>query len=317
MWKHIEHKKYKYKKKPKKKQKTEEEKQLELQKRLEKKELLKQKRREEMTKIAVKNKLSKKLKEKRKRREKKKRHIRYLIEEKIPRENTRRKNGDIHGKYYIMVTRDKKRIKGLGFFKWITSAYKKYNELIEQNQSVVFPKVYKSCRNSTLGKVEYEIILVKVIDGSVESNESVFKNDAGLVVTTITDDPNRIILERHPWKIERELIVYGYHPIYDRKTCPWVIDNIILKDLSYENTKQIFMWNQYLIIKTDYDFDFIQCKNSRETTLLYNVLFDKLSSSKYIFFTGVLNTMLVDSWRQKFKEKTGWSDIKLSRDENI
>lgn len=303
--------------KPKKKRKSESQKQAELERKTEKRDKLKERRHGLMAAATEKRKETKKRRRQRNKRLRGKWHYDYVLRTKIPRERKREKNGDIKGEYKIMVVRNKKRKLNKGRFIWMSSAYKRYHELIEENKKVVFPIVFRSGKNDTLADVEYELILVKTIDGSVESNESAFKKDDGTVITAVTDNPNKLILERHPWRVERELVVYGYHPVYDKKTCPWIIDNIILKDLSNENTKQIFIWNQYLIIENDFDFDFIQCKNSRESSLLYNTLFDLFSSSKYLFFTGALNPLLADKWRQRFKEKTGWSDIKLNREDNI
>lgn len=301
----------------KKRKKSEAQKKKELEKKKQKREELKKKRREEMAEITKKVKQQKAAKKRRKNLKNKKARILYDKNVRRVRERMRRANGDVYGLYNIMIMKNKKKISGKGHFRWMSSAYKRYNELIEENKKVIFPAIFTSKKNDTLGSVEYEIVLIKNIDANTESNEAVFKTDEGFVVKAITDDPNKVLLERHPWNIERKLIVYGFHPVYDKKTCPWVIENIILKDLSYENTKRIFMWNQYLIIENDYDFDFIQCKNSKETTLLYNTLFDLFSNVEYLFFMGVVNRMLVDKWRDKFREKTGWSEIKLSRDENI
>jgi len=303
--------------KPKRKKKTDAQKQAEFERKSEKRDKMKERRRQLMA-AATEKRRQTRLRRKRKNRQMKgKWHYDYVMRTKTPREREREKNGDVKGEYKIMVVRNKKRKLNKGRFLWMSSAYKRYHELIEENKKIVFPVMFRSGKNDTLADVEYEIILVKTIDPTVESNESVFKRDDGTVITTVTDNPSQIILERHPWRVEKDIVVYGYHPVYDKKTCPWLIDNIILKDLSRENTKQIFIWNQYLIIENDFDFDFVQCKNSRESSLLYNTLFDMFSSSKYLFFTGVLNPNLCDKWREKLKEKTGWSDIKISRDENI
>lgn len=301
----------------KKKKKTETQKKKELERKKQKREKLKKQRHEEMAAITEKVKQQQAAKRRRRILKNKKARILYDKNVKRVREKMRKANGDVYGLYNIMIMKNKKKVSGKGHFRWMSSAYKRYNELIEENKKVIFPVTFTSKKNDTLGNVEYEIVLIKNIDGDTESNEAIFKTDDGFIVKAVTDDPNKVILERHSWNIERKLIVYGYHPVYDKKTCPWIIENIILKDLSNENTKRIFMWNQYLIIENDYDFDFIQCKNSKETTLLYNTLFDLFSNMKCLFFMGVINRALVDKWRNKFYEKTGWSEIKLSRDENI
>ena len=58
-----------------------------------------------------------------------------------------------------------------------------------------------------------------------------FRNKSGkFIPNIIIDDENYTIIAKHEWLVEETFNVYGYHPVKDRKTFDFVLNEMVLKD---------------------------------------------------------------------------------------
>lgn len=225
----------------------------------------------------------------------------------------RKEMGDVFGVYRVIIVKNRKLVKSKGFFRWKSSAFKRYNESIEQNQNEVsFP--VRVCEAKPKGKtsersvnIEYEIlVLEKVKDG--EDNITHFRNKDGKIVEFyIKNDSSWRIIAKHEWLLEETFNVYGYHPYRDRKTFDFILNEIVLKDVNSTDVKRIFYHNHRVVVQVDDDFDFITCKTTREAEHLHNALMDKTKDYPNIVYTGKLSRALSTWFLNELEKKTGWT----------
>lgn len=227
----------------------------------------------------------------------------------------RKKKGDERAYFLVLLCKNRKRIKRIGASWWKTDAYEIYNNAIEENEKTVkFPvKMLTSSNNNKRSdnkrNVKYEIIIVKNVSENDDTTTK-FRNDNGKFVdTTITDKPNHIIVAKHEWLVEESFNVYGYHPVKDRKTYDFILNEMVLKDFNDKrDTRRIITFQNKLIIQYIDDFDFVICKNPNECQRLYNQLEKdiKEQKNKYILFMGKLAKTLTTWMLNELENKTGW-----------
>ena len=194
----------------------------------------------------------------------------------------RKKEGDEKGSYLILLVKDKKRYDKLGEYRWKNAAFKAYNEAIEENSKISFPvqTLVSEVGNATK-KVEYEIIIASLLKKDEENNVTQFRNKEGKYVDTVVMDRKRhCIIAKHDWFIEETFYVYGYHPLRDRKTYPFILNNIVLNNInSKDDIRSITTHKNRLFINYINDFDFVVCKNCSEAKRLYLTLHTTKSKS--------------------------------------
>jgi hypothetical protein len=220
----------------------------------------------------------------------------------------KKKNGDVQGYYRIILTKNYTQTKELSPSRWLLTAYKKFNDYIkENNDNIICEKICTKTQNN-ITPVKYEILLLKKINPETDNGIRELKNDNGLFVENkISNNNQYAIIAKNDWFIPETYNVYGYNPQTDKKTGKWILDNILLKNCNKDNLKNIFIFNEKLIIQYNLDFDFITCKNKEECIRLYNNLEYRCSNlTKYIVFTGFLSDNRKKWMNDKIKEKTGW-----------
>lgn len=220
----------------------------------------------------------------------------------------KKKNGDVQGYYRIILTKNYTQTKELSPSRWLLTAYKKFNDYIkENNDNIICEKICTKTQNN-ITPVKYEILLLKKINPEIDNGIRELKNDNGLFVENkISNNNQYAIIAKNDWFIPETYNVYGYNPQTDKKTGKWILDNILLKNCNKDNLKNIFIFNEKLIIQYNLDFDFITCKNKEECIRLYNNLEYRCSNlTKYIVFTGFLSDNRKKWMNDKIKEKTGW-----------
>ena len=227
----------------------------------------------------------------------------------------RQKKGDEYAYFTILLCKNRKRIKRIGASWWKTDAYAIYNNAIEENRkNVRFPvKLLTSSIDTIREKnkipVKYEILLIKKIKNDEETVAQFRNNEGKFVNNIIVDKKEHVIIAKEEWFVEETFNVYGYHPIKDRKTYNFILNEIILKDFSGKfDTRRIITFNNKLIIQYVDDFDFVICKNSQECQRLYNELEKDITKmkNKYILFMGKLSKPLRTWMLNEIEEKTGW-----------
>lgn len=229
------------------------------------------------------------------------------------------KAGDEQGSYLVLLVKDKKRYDKLGEYRWKNAAFKAYNEAIEENSKISFPvQTLVSKIGNATKKVEYEIIIASLLKKDEESNVTQFRNKEGKYVDTVVMDRKRhCIIAKHDWLIEETFYVYGYHPIRDRKTYPFILNNIVLNNInSRDDIRSITTHKNRLFINYINDFDFVVCKNCSEAERLYLTLQKDIPKEykDYILFLGeIVQKNSVTKLLDRIAEKTGWERKLLNK----
>lgn len=223
----------------------------------------------------------------------------------------RAKNGDVYGYYMVLLMKNRQRVGKFGKAWWKTSAYKLFNDEIEKNrEEVKFP--VKICSSGNSGKTwsnEYEIVIVQRLKEETFTEKATFIRDehGRFIEHAIIDNDRYVIVDKAEWYIEEKFNVYGYHPIKDRKTFQFILDNIVLKDLERDTSRRIFTFKNKLVVQYDSDFDFVICKTPDETERLYDAIQKETESNPYLLFTGRLAKDMYDWFIDEMIEKTGWT----------
>lgn len=227
----------------------------------------------------------------------------------------RAKEGNEYGYYMILLMKNKRKVKRLKFKRLRNSIMADFDELISKNrEEVSFPKQYiKSVDGNHQLKTEYEIVIVELLkDG--DDNTTRLRNKEGLFIDhVIVDNNNYALIRKDDWWEEEYFNVYGYDPINDKKTFKFIMDNIVLKNVSKDNMKRIFVHNHRVYIQYDTDFDFITCRNEVDAKRLYDAILKKCNKNKFILFTGNVPKEQVSWLYDKIEEKTGWSRMTIKR----
>lgn len=226
----------------------------------------------------------------------------------------RKAKGDKRAYHLVLVMKNYKRKKRIGASWWMTDAYEIYNKAIEENQKAVkFPvQIYEANTKKHKDKIKqtkpvYEIM---VLQRNPEGGEvSMLKNKVGKYVANIViDDQYYTILDKHEWLEEETFNVYGYHPQKDRKDFSFILNEMVLKDVSPDNIRRIFPYQNRIIIQYDNDIDIITCKTAAESDRLHEALQKAVGNNKYVIFTYRTLSKNIASWvLNKLEEKTGWT----------
>lgn len=218
-------------------------------------------------------------------------------------------NGDVHGWYRIVLTKNYTQYKELSSSWWMLTAYEKFNDYVKENHDdVICEKRIAQSDTQDADPVKYEILLLKKIDPEEDDGIRELRNEDGMFVENrIINNEKYAIINKHDWYIPETYHVYGHNPVSDRKTGRWIFDNLINVNCSKSNLKNVFMCDNKLIIQYDGDFDFVICKNWDECLRLYNGIESNIDKkNKYVIFSGYLvdsrKTWLYD----ELEKKTGW-----------
>lgn len=231
------------------------------------------------------------------------------------------RQGDEKGSFLIILSENNKKKEQLGRFSWKFSAIKKYEEYIEENSKVKFPKEYVACEvkknyRRKQRKVKGEILLVQKLPDGVEKRKAYFRDEYGKFIENEVIDANYVILDKHVWNYEETFAVYGYHPYKHRKTYDFIYNSVLLQDIKEtDDLIRIFYYSNKVVFDSYEDFDFVMCKSFRLTERLYNRIQSDISKdrklSKSVVFMGKLTRNLYSWFYDQMEQKTGWSRIKI------
>lgn len=218
-------------------------------------------------------------------------------------------------RYKVMLVNRGKTIKTLYRSASRIKAEQKFKEYAEASDNVVYP-VKVNVVVHERKDAEYELILMKQRgDEDPESNS--FQNDFGKYVEYKTSNDIWLIIDRIPYNKEEEFWVYGYHPYVQRKTFPWIFENIIASGGDSKDTfKTIEIYNNKVLIDTNGKLDMVICKTHSEAIRMYNLIqeWSNERKYKYIAFMGVLtNKQQVSEVISRIQEITGWKRNKITR----
>lgn len=191
------------------------------------------------------------------------------------------------------------------------SAYKKFNEIIDENEkNIIFPVKYISNKNISKGIVEsnYEILLLKIKKEGEDVTQ--LRNEYGQLVNHVIVDNNQwIIMDKHIYYKEESFWVYGFNPKTQRKDFNYILNEIVLAHNNDKNYfKRIMIFKNKLIIQYDFDIDMVICKNQEDVIRLYNELEVKTKKAKCrnVFFNGIvaksnkdwIMEMIINNWME-------------------
>lgn len=198
------------------------------------------------------------------------------------------------------------------------SAYKKFNEIIDENEkNIIFPVKYISNKNISKGIVEsnYEILLLKIKKEGEDVTQ--LRNEYGQLVNhVIVDNSQWIIMDKHIYYKEESFWVYGFNPKTQRKDFNYILNEIVLAHNNDKNYfKRIMIFKNKLIIQYDFDIDMVICKNQEDAIRLYNELEVKTKKAKCrnVFFNGIVVKSNKDWIMEMIMNKTGWNKQKVIR----
>ena len=206
------------------------------------------------------------------------------------------------------------------YYKKVKAKRLQENKAIEENQATVkFPvqihegneKRQKDGERSI--NATYEIMILQRTPEGQQINS--FRNKSGkFIPNIIIDDENYTIIAKHEWLVEETFNVYGYHPVKDRKTFDFVLNEMVLKDCERDNIKRIFSFNNRVLIQYDSDIDIITCKTASDAKRLYSELKKTTDGNKFLIFTEGMTSKNISTWvLNKLEEKTGWKRSSCKR----
>lgn len=195
-------------------------------------------------------------------------------------------------------------------------AYDKIRELMKENENVVFRKLVDN--NEILESTKYEyIILEKNRYGDKVNLEQ--RNEYGKMVKQELSTDKWVILDKFQYDVEETFWVWGFNPNTERKTFPWIYENIIMDGLDTKyDIKRVFLYKNKIIIKDDSNnIDMVICKVQSDSIRFYNLIdeWNKKKRNRQVFMLGSLN--LPGDRKRKIEEEimemTGWSREKVQQ----
>lgn len=227
----------------------------------------------------------------------------------------RAKIGDEPGMFVIFITCNNKAIRYVTKASWRLKGLDVFYKNIEENRRQVLCPRFMDVKNKKLGDPiwsntsKYEIILVQYLPEDQDGTRY-FRNDFGKFVDYyIVDYPNRAIIAKDYWYVDETYYVYGYHPVRDRKTCSFIYENILLKDLDKRHDmKKVRLHKRRLFIETADDFDLIICPTTQSCETLYNTLFSLVEKNQCenVIFLGHIPESQFPRIERMITNKTGW-----------
>ena len=208
----------------------------------------------------------------------------------------------------------------VGNYRTYSEAYIKLKELENENDKVIFPRKYLN--SGIIGNIKDEYLLLEK-NRFHDKSDGILRNEFGKFIKhKITNNSKWVIRDKIVKLVEETFWVYGYDPKTERKTCKWIIENLILDSIvSKYDIIRVMVYKNKLIIKYDNKpMSIIMCKNKSDCIRLYNFISDKINKEKIkqIFFIGSYNT-ICDARRElehDIMNLTGWNKIKIQRSTN-
>ena len=270
----------------------------------------KKKAKEEKKEAIRKEKKEKKRVERKKRLLKKTKH-RYYMKKRNEVLKEKEKQGDRYGYFSIIITKNRVKHKALRRCFWYLDAMAQFNEFIEENRKMTMcPKKVVSATESlcdgseTIGyllPVEYEILL---IEKKTDEDEKVtmLQNEDGKFVTNKVVTGDYKVVAKDKWFVEEEFTVTGY---LQKKTCQFILFNILLEGLGFTTVKNVFTYQKYLVIQDAGEFTAVLCRTKGEAKRLEDVLENesmKRDMNQFIIFNNKLSFWPKKDFLQLWKD---------------
>lgn len=225
--------------------------------------------------------------------------------------NEREMSGDKYGLHRVIITKNRKHVKTLGYCWWSLKANEMFNKAIEKNRrEVMFPKrsvTIEGQRHSHTKPIEYEILLIRRVDDNFNPDEiEVMRDDNGKIIRRVIEGrEDTVVVRRDEWYVEETFYVSGHDPKKDRKDYRYIKDVLIGRSLSGENMKRVMTYKNNLVIITDENVPtMIKCKNRSDSKRLYEKLFNE-TDRRSVHFVGEAGTEMVPIILNMEEAKTG------------
>lgn len=173
--------------------------------------------------------------------------------------------------YKIIIASNGKQISTLFTTSSETEVNDTFSKLVNKNrEDIKFPCRFIHNKNK-MEKAYYEIIIIKSKQKG-DINKTNLRNENGKFVNYSSDDENWIIYDRDYYEAEETFWVYGFDSVSDRKNYQWIYSNYIALNCSKYQVKNVFAFNNKLLISSNCQYKMILCKNHSDCVRLYNSL---------------------------------------------
>ena len=218
--------------------------------------------------------------------------------------------------YQIIITNNNKQIEYIGSYKTKLQADKMFYSMIKQSDKTEFPIQFVN-KGKSIQEAKYELIIIKKKEEG-DPNTTNLRNEYGAFVEHETNNDDWIVYDKAPYYKEETFWVYGFHPLVQRKTFNFIMDNIIKpKATNKYSFLNVMVFKNKLILETTDTTDMIICKNISDCIRLYNTINKKCTDKKYkyILFNGDWNTNRQKRAEmiEKIHNLTNWNDLKINR----
>jgi hypothetical protein len=213
--------------------------------------------------------------------------------------------------YRVILTKNGEYKQTLHRCKTRKTSFLNYRRLIEENESVIFPR--KFINYGTIKPVKYKIYVVKDTEEGDEfrtvrdSLGRTYKEKPLFDIWTVLDD--------HDYEIEETFWMFGRSPIHDRVTIGDIAKALMININKDKLTKQIIVVHNKLVIYNEDQFDMIICKCKKDAQRLHHELqkATKKNRIKGLIFMGTATPASVSRMYEVIHEHTKWSMEKIRR----
>lgn len=217
--------------------------------------------------------------------------------------------------YQIIITHNNKQVEYIGTFNNENKAYKKFQEIVSNNQKIDFPVFYVSSKY--IEEARYEIILIKKRLNENMPISTKLRNEYGEFVDYTTNNDKWIVYDKAPYYKEETFWVYGFHPLVQRKTFKFIFNDILKPLCKSKNGTTLIVYQNKLIIDSLYKTELIICKNKSDCIRLYNLIEEKVNKEKIknINFGGNWSYSKIgrQTCIKKIQNLTNWNEAKIKR----
>lgn len=186
-----------------------------------------------------------------------------------------------------------------------------YRRMIEENESVMFPKQHINYNG--IIPVKYQIMVVKDTE---EGDEFRLRRDS--LGRTYREEPLFgiwTVLDHHKYEIEETFWLYGKDPKGDRITIHDFLKPLMKHAYKKNMTKQLIVVHNKLVLYNEDQFEMVVCKNKLDAQRLHHTLHKacKKNRIKSIVFMGTASKATIPIMYEIIHEHTGWPYTKIYR----
>lgn len=214
--------------------------------------------------------------------------------------------------FKIVLASKGKVIEKLKNFPHRQEAIEEFEKMVKDNhKNTIFPKEWIKIEGVGY-EADYELLLLKRRCGET-GNVFKVRDDTGKFVEYEFNNPEWILFDRARWYKEEEFYVYGFHPMYEKKSFEWIYENLV-KPSGKNDVRNVMVLINKLVVDKEGEPGFVICRNVRQAVKLYNMLYEKCEKNKIrnVIFSGNMSHKGNYKWcMEKLTELTGWSELRL------